>query len=112
MMEGFWLTFTDGSKGYCQGVNAYDAVRIAEHLTGKTAVVGDNKYRPDVKRLPYPADPVIWQLDHPIHGKTPPFCFNPNTCCGNTRSEEHTSELQSLMRISYAVFCLKKTNKT
>src|SRR3546814_4731574 len=30
----------------------------------------------------------------------------------NTRSEEHTSELQSLMRISYAVFCLKKkTNK-
>src|SRR3546814_9951859 len=28
-----------------------------------------------------------------------------------TRSEEHTSELQSLMRISYAVFCLKKKNK-
>src|SRR3546814_7275919 len=27
------------------------------------------------------------------------------------RSEEHTSELQSLMRISYAVFCLKKTHK-
>src|SRR3546814_5709001 len=33
---------------------------------------------------------------------------------GNDRSEEHTSELQSLMRISYAVFCLKKKtiNKT
>src|SRR3546814_658629 len=29
----------------------------------------------------------------------------------NMRSEEHTSELQSLMRISYAVFCLKKKNK-
>src|SRR3546814_2527540 len=29
----------------------------------------------------------------------------------NKRSEEHTSELQSLMRISYAVFCLKKKNK-
>src|SRR3546814_2023396 len=28
--------------------------------------------------------------------------------CPQTRSEEHTSELQSLMRISYAVFCLKK----
>src|SRR3546814_7608594 len=27
--------------------------------------------------------------------------------CGKSRSEEHTSELQSLMRISYAVFCLK-----
>src|SRR3546814_7055436 len=29
---------------------------------------------------------------------------------GGDRSEEHTSELQSLMRISYAVFCLKKKN--
>src|SRR3546814_6329059 len=31
--------------------------------------------------------------------------------CIVDRSEEHTSELQSLMRISYAVFCLKKKNK-
>src|SRR3546814_8733312 len=33
------------------------------------------------------------------------------TPVGWVRSEEHTSELQSLMRISYAVFCLKKTKK-
>src|SRR3546814_8636306 len=38
-------------------------------------------------------------LDQRLHGR------------GN-RSEEHTSELQSLMRISYAVFCLKKKKKT
>src|SRR3546814_6134052 len=31
---------------------------------------------------------------------------------GSGRSEEHTSELQSLMRISYAVFCLKKKNNS
>src|SRR3546814_9172022 len=31
--------------------------------------------------------------------------------CSSPRSEEHTSELQSLMRISYAVFCLKNKNK-
>src|SRR3546814_12657360 len=31
--------------------------------------------------------------------------------CRRARSEEHTSELQSLMRISYAVFCLKKKKK-
>src|SRR3546814_2729946 len=31
--------------------------------------------------------------------------------CNFSRSEEHTSELQSLMRISYAVFCLKKKKK-
>src|SRR3546814_5806843 len=37
----------------------------------------------------------------------------PSTTSRSLRSEEHTSELQSLMRISYAVFCLKKkkTNK-
>src|SRR3546814_8987645 len=34
-----------------------------------------------------------------------------NTRISQTRSEEHTSELQSLMRISYAVFCLNKTKK-
>src|SRR3546814_8217024 len=33
-------------------------------------------------------------------------------CSDQLRSEEHTSELQSLMRISYAVFRLKKNNKT
>src|SRR3546814_10753946 len=33
-----------------------------------------------------------------------------HSCCTSIRSEEHTSELQSLMRISYAVFCLKKKN--
>src|SRR3546814_10028165 len=32
-------------------------------------------------------------------------------CAAMPRSEEHTSELQSLMRISYAVFCLKKKNQ-
>src|SRR3546814_5546844 len=36
------------------------------------------------------------------------FTILPNTAGCYTRSEEHTSELQSLMRISYAVFCLKK----
>src|SRR3546814_2367023 len=44
---------------------------------------------------------------------------NPETTTGgnalkfyaSVRSEEHTSELQSLMRISYAVFCLKKKNQ-
>src|SRR3546814_10595175 len=36
----------------------------------------------------------------------------PSWATAMKRSEEHTSELQSLMRISYAVFCLKKKNKT
>src|SRR3546814_8632336 len=36
---------------------------------------------------------------------------NPRRQSRDPRSEEHTSELQSLMRISYAVFCLKKNNR-
>src|SRR3546814_2008778 len=40
-----------------------------------------------------------------------PFSFHYNYECEVGRSEEHTSELQSLMRISYAVYCLKKKKK-
>src|SRR3546814_5971800 len=43
-------------------------------------------------------------------GHPPPPRERPRSST-RTRSEEHTSELQSLMRISYAVFCLKKKNK-
>src|SRR3546814_3533222 len=40
-----------------------------------------------------------------------PYCTRSRRPDGLGRSEEHTSELQSLMRISYAVFCLKKKIK-
>src|SRR3546814_7506081 len=50
----------------------------------------------------------VGSLEHiTAHGG--PACGVINTA---QRSEEHTSELQSLMRISYAVFCLKKKKKT
>src|SRR3546814_8600943 len=39
-----------------------------------------------------------------------PVSVNPEVAC--VRSDEQTSELQSLMRLSYAVFCLKQKNKT
>src|SRR3546814_1603303 len=39
-------------------------------------------------------------------------CWSTRADVPRFRSEEHTSELQSLMRISYAVFCLKKKKKT
>src|SRR3546814_3821102 len=41
-----------------------------------------------------------------------PQLFQAPAAGGDRRSEEHTSELQSLMRISYAVFCLKKKTTT
>src|SRR3546814_8952596 len=40
-----------------------------------------------------------------------PETTSPSSTITSRRSEEHTSELQSLMRISYAVFCLKKKKK-
>src|SRR3546814_8507815 len=46
------------------------------------------------------ADRTLIAIDHPLEAVV------------EFRSEEHTSELQSLMRISYAVFCLKKKKKT
>src|SRR3546814_7571129 len=57
-------------------------------------------------------------LPDPLDAQCPCPCVDQAAACGHghdqddlcsgDRSEEHTSELQSLMRISYAVFCLKK----
>src|SRR3546814_9999387 len=54
-------------------------------------------------------------LSHRFHSSAhDPLRYDPCRCARSRRSprsEEHTSELQSLMRISYAVFCLKKKKK-
>src|SRR3546814_2348806 len=49
---------------------------------------------------------------HGKNGKNQYLGNNAKKVISGERSEEHTSELQSLMRISYAVFCLKKKKKT
>src|SRR3546814_7816968 len=49
----------------------------------------------------------VWALRHVFR----PTWYHRRNATPNRRSEEHTSELQSLMRISYAVFCLKKKKK-
>src|SRR3546814_9884794 len=60
-----------------------------------------------------PADPLERQLfQHLCRTGTPAAARLRTSCMIGERSEEHTSELQSLMRISYAVFCLKKKKKT
>src|SRR3546814_5974424 len=62
------------------------------------------RYRPSGQRLRRSRDATQGRRDSSVPHRDQPVA----------RSEEHTSELQSLMRISYAVFCLKKkkTNKT
>src|SRR3546814_12715861 len=58
--------------------------------------------------------PCGWQVHSkdgsPMHEPPHPPLARGKVRCVGDRSEEHTSELQSLMRISYAVFCLKKKN--
>src|SRR3546814_4778619 len=61
---------------------------------------------PAMSRLPNPG-----RAKHPMAMRKSPCCRSTSAICRRDcceRSEEHTSELQSLMRISYAVFCLKK----
>src|SRR3546814_2889431 len=72
---------------------------VACHAIGSTGGHCDNS--------PFPPERV--KPSGPIEG----VCNGPEQCRAAVRyqmkrSEEHTSELQSLMRISYAVFCLKK----
>ena len=75
-MNTYWITFEDNSSGCCQGDSEYDAKKIAKHFKKKEIK--------DIKPLPYPASPVIWQLDHPVFGKTPTFCHDPRGCSGKS----------------------------
>src|SRR3546814_10092547 len=52
--------------------------------------------------------PMLLGSSHHLARRTHATSTRTNHTCPCSRSEEHTSELQSLMRISYAVFCLKK----
>ena len=82
-MESYWITFEDGSKACCQGQSAYDAKTIAAHVSGKKVKENGDIYGPTgAEILPYPASPIIWEFDHPAHGKTPHFCYKPEQCKG------------------------------
>src|SRR3546814_2351905 len=79
-----WRDLVDGTRGTCV---------VVDGKAGTVEVAGPERLEISIAGQRYAADP-----DAPIR-------FDP-------RSEEHTSELQSLMRISYAVFCLKKKKQT
>src|SRR3546814_6268464 len=90
----------------CMGVTGIGAERIREGVRALSRLVrGD--LSSDSRRI---EDEAV----EPLRGKALQRAMAGTTLLYNTvygepcRSEEHTSELQSLMRISYAVFCLKK----
>src|SRR3546814_4626420 len=76
-----------------------------QRLSGRYSTQGSSSTKDGA--TPYNASSSAWVAGR-LPWTAPPGSGIPN------RSEEHTSELQSLMRISYAVFCLKKkiTGKT
>src|SRR3546814_3248098 len=79
-----------GMENY-EGVHRERQVGIAKQLFGAMGIARDDKPK---------------RTDWVLRGFRQ---FDAPACI--VRSEEHTSELQSLMRISYAVFCLKKKNE-
>src|SRR3546814_7998962 len=92
------------------GVNIYpqevENLLITHPRVADAAVIGvpNAEFGEEVKAVVQPLDPA---------DATPDFAAELIRFCKRRlsavkRSEEHTSELQSLMRISYAVFCLKK----
>src|SRR3546814_2341115 len=77
-------------------------VRVVTELAWHSLFIRTMLIRPEVEELRgFAPDYTVIDL--------PSFRADPERHgCRSERSEEHTSELQSLMRISYAVFCLKK----
>src|SRR3546814_980733 len=79
------------------------------HRNVETSIAAADALAPKLGRLQRMAEGAI--RDAGAHGLTADE-LAARLDMDRWRSEEHTSELQSLMRISYAVFCLKKQNNT
>src|SRR3546814_5587646 len=85
------------------------ASNLAAFEAGSKAAVGEVERLVDTQLLPAPTTEMGRRLLGRIHEQLPEAAHEFATeGVRRLRSEEHTSELQSLMRISYAVFCLKK----
>src|SRR3546814_2033257 len=93
-----------------QACPAHEPDRLEEHGWGELmeeAISGE--IGTEAASLRIFLTPAMTLID--VDGSLPPAQLGPKgAALAAKRSEEHTSELQSLMRISYAVFCLKKKN--
>src|SRR3546814_8679722 len=92
-----------------RAVHDQDAIRDASH---HTEVVGDPHHRHPELALQAGDQLEDLRLDGHVERRSGLVGDEHGGIAGQARSEEHTSELQSLMRHSYAVFCLKKKTNT
>src|SRR3546814_1015633 len=95
---------SNGAKRSANGASPDAPPRYAAIKQSIYDAIGDGRLKPG-DRVPSEAD-LVEQFD--VSRMTANRALRE---LQSARSEEHTSELQSLMRISYAVFCLKKKNK-
>src|SRR3546814_2958093 len=125
--EGKLIIFSDGLDVEIQGSspNGVDIEKIYRHFHGRVLIgfgwgtnftndfIGCHPADPDRMRSISLICKVHAVNGHPAVKLSDNFekAMGPAEEIAVYRSEEHTSELQSLMRISYAVFCLKKKKK-
>src|SRR3546814_9242236 len=103
--------FRSRSRASFLAVAALDAARRDRIPTRHPRLRAGNRRSTVVRRWSLVAETNPAQRDcHPARAVGVHSSGRPDWMA--SRSEEHTSELQSLMRISYAVFCLKKKNST
>src|SRR3546814_6654944 len=113
------MRISDWSSDVCSSDLAHCPRRAAgrQHMVGAAAIVAQRLGRPVAQehragRL-YAIEPCarLAQRQDQVLGGVAVADLERGGQRVDLRSEEHTSELQSLMRISYAVFCLKKKKK-
>src|SRR3546814_4708804 len=102
----------------CASTGMSDADKLATYRAHAGAPVDSFRYFGSINGWTSLGDTAVavwtrpseaWLLE--LTGPCPDIEYAPMIGVTSQRSEEHTSELQSLMRISYAVFCLKKKKK-
>src|SRR3546814_9691837 len=112
MLRNGWVMRTDGSTlGPDDSVEPADIVVDDEPLDPPPGMVLMLHKPIGVTCSTRDAGGVIYDLLPPRFRLRNPVLSSVGRLDRDTRSEEHTSELQSLMRISYAVFCLTKKKK-
>src|SRR3546814_7357381 len=106
------MRISDWSPDVCSADLAVDANQFSAEIDQRTARVAGIDGRIGLDEAPIALDSQSSASQRADNSR----CHRPSEAervahGDDVRSEEHTSELQSLMRISYAVFCLKKKNR-
>src|SRR3546814_7196742 len=112
------MRMSDVSSDVCSSdlgsLNFVSKLPVAETFAAGAVSVGNADYKRATADINYRVNDLIafringmWH-DQDVAGRDAIWQKRWGIAPSVTRSEEHTSELQSLMRISYAVFCLKK----